>query len=286
MIGRSCGTHDGTFHADEVTACSLLVLFNRIDRDKIVRTRDLSQLKLCEYVCDVGGTYEPAKKRFDHHQVEYQGELSSAGMVLSYLQQERVIDKKMYDYLNLALVKGIDAHDNGKFTPEPGVMTFSQIITLFVPANYEVPSSLVDGAFFSALDFTVSHLKRMVERYQYVEECRQAVIEAMKTNEKFLSFEKPLPWMDVFFEKGGEEHPALFILMPSGEHWKVRGIPPTSKDRMQVRQPLPAAWAGLMGEELKAVSGISGAIFCHKGRFISVWETKEAALQALKMVLT
>ena len=29
---RSFGTHDGSFHADEVTACALLLLFDLIDR--------------------------------------------------------------------------------------------------------------------------------------------------------------------------------------------------------------------------------------------------------------
>ena len=39
-------------------------------------------------------------------------------------------------------------------------------------------------------------------------------------------------------------------------------------------------------EELKKVSGIKGAIFCHKGRFISIWETKEDALKALHAALS
>jgi uncharacterized UPF0160 family protein len=54
---------------------------------------------------------------------------------------------------------------------------------------------------------------------------------------------------------------------------------------MSVRHPLPLEWAGLLGDELKKASGIDGAIFCHKGRFISVWETKEDALKALQIVL-
>lgn len=73
--------------------------------------------------------------------------------------------------------------------------------------------------------------------------------------------------------------------MPSGHHWKLRAIPPTNEERMKVRQPLPKEWAGLLEDELKKVSGIRGAIFCHKGRFISVWETKEDAMLALQHVL-
>src|SRR5262245_37911373 len=85
-IKRSFGTHDGSFHADEVTACALLLLFDLIDRDKIVRTRDSMILGTCEFVCDVGGLYNPSKKLFDHHQAEYTGSLSSAGMILEYLK--------------------------------------------------------------------------------------------------------------------------------------------------------------------------------------------------------
>jgi uncharacterized UPF0160 family protein len=54
---------------------------------------------------------------------------------------------------------------------------------------------------------------------------------------------------------------------------------------MKVRMPLPKEWAGLLDEDLKKVSGLPGAIFCHKGRFVSVWETKEDALKALNYIL-
>ncbi len=52
---RSVGIHDGTFHADEVTACALLILFDLVDIKHIVRTRDPELLANCEYVCDVWG---------------------------------------------------------------------------------------------------------------------------------------------------------------------------------------------------------------------------------------
>jgi uncharacterized UPF0160 family protein len=282
---RTVGTHDGSFHADEVTACALLLVFNRIDRDKVIRSRDLDLLDTCEYVCDVGGIYNPEYKRFDHHQVGYKGELSSAGMVVLYLKSQGDIDEKLYEFLNRSLIWGVDAHDNGRVTIEPGVCTFSQVITNFVPPDYEVSSEVMTEAFFVALDFTYGHLKRLIERYGYLEQCREAVAAAMKKGGEALIFDRPMPWMDVFFDMGGERHPAKFLIMPSGTHWKLRGIPPNSKDRMKVRMPLPESWAGLMDAELKKASGIKGAIFCHKGRFISVWETKDDALKALGLVL-
>jgi len=285
MKPRSLGTHDGSFHADEVTAAALLLVFNRIDRNQIVRSRDLKVLGECEYVCDVGSIYDPSIKRFDHHQVDYQGELSSAGMILRYLFDQGVIDEKKFDFLNQSLILGIDAHDTGRVTLEPGVCTFSQVISNFVPPVYDAPVEVMRHAFDEAVDFAAGHLKRLLERYDYTQQCRERVEEAMSKNSKVLEFDRAMPWMDVFFEMGGERHPAQFVVMPSGSHWKLRGIPPNSRDKMKVRKPLPEAWAGLMDEQLKKASGISGAIFCHKGRFISVWETKEDAMKALQKVI-
>ncbi len=65
----------------------------------------------------------------------------------------------------------------------------------------------------------------------------------------------------------------------------MRGIPPTLRQSMQVRIPFPEEWAGLLDNELKKITNIPGAIFCHKERFISVWNTKEDALKALQLVL-
>ncbi len=280
MVPRSFGTHDGSFHADEVTACSLLLLFDLIDRDKIVRSRDPKVLKTQEYVCDVGGIYNPKQKRFDHHQVEYQGPMSSAGMILLYLKEEGTIDANLYDWLNNVLILGVDAHDNGKAHLEHGVTSFSQVVSNFLPIEYEVADSVMLKAFFEAVDFVVGHLERLKNRFAFTQKCAQIVKKAMDEKGQLLLFDHAIPWIDSFFDLGGEHHPAEFVIMPSGKHWKLRGIPPNLSERMKVRKPLPIAWAGLQNEELKKVTGIKGAIFCHKGRFISIWETKEDALQA------
>lgn len=282
---RSLGTHDGTFHADEVTACALLLLFDLIDEDKIFRTRDPKVLDKCEFVCDVGGTYEPHAKRFDHHQVNYKGALSSAGMVLLYLKSEGIITANEYQLFNHGLIMGVDAHDNGKDIKAPGFCSFSHVISNFTPISYESTREEEDAAFFEALQFAKGHLSRKLARYRYAHSCREDVRHAMKTGEKVLVFQRSIPWFDAFFELGGAKHPAEFLIMPSGSHWKLRGIPPSYDERMDVRRPLPADWAGLLEGELKEISGISGAIFCHKGRFISVWQTKEDALKAAEYVL-
>ena len=284
-IPRSFGTHDGTFHADEVTACALLLVFNLIDKDKIVRSRNIEELSKCEYVCDVGGVYNPPEKLFDHHQADYQGQLSSAGMVLLHLRDSGAISDLEYRFFDHSLINGVDAHDNGKDPQIPGLCTYSNVVSNFTPIPYDVSPAVQDKAFFDALDFAYGHLSRLWNRFQYMHSCREVISEIMAKNEECLFFEKSLPWLEIFFELGGISHPAKFVIMPSGKFWKLRGIPPNLEDKMKVRIPLPLEWAGLMDQDLKQISGIPGAIFCHKGRFISVWETKEDAFKALEYTL-
>lgn len=284
-IPRSFGAHDGTFHADDVTACALLILCNLVDPKQIYRTRDPHILERCEYVCDVGGVYDPQIKRFDHHQVDYTGPLSSAGMVLEYLRTMRLLPQKEIEALNISLIRGIDAHDNGKDPQISGYCFFSHIISNFTPIHNDASEEEMQAAFIDSVTFTLGHLTRFLERIRYNQSCRGEVQKAMTTFRDTLIFDHHIPWMDAFFELDGERHPASFIIMPIGDQWKLRGIPPTSDDRMRVRVPLPESWAGLMDKDLKTASGIDGAVFCHKGRFISVWRTKEAAIAAAESIL-
>ncbi|XP_041982904.1 MYG1 exonuclease isoform X1 [Aricia agestis] len=135
------GTHDGTFHCDEVLACYMLRRLPEYKDAEIVRSRDIEVLKACDIVVDVGAVFDHQKKRYDHHQREfnetlssvrpelgdkYQIKLSSAGLVYAFYG-ERVIKevapknypmrpeslelifKKVYENF----IEEIDAIDNG-----------------------------------------------------------------------------------------------------------------------------------------------------------------------------
>src|SRR5262245_40809744 len=125
---RTLCVHNGVFHADEVTATALLLFFDLVDREKIVRSRTPEVIASSYYVCDVGGIYNPKEQRFDHHQADYRGELSSAGMVLSYLREIGLLGERFYHFLNHALILGVDAHDNGRSPQIVGLCTFSHIV--------------------------------------------------------------------------------------------------------------------------------------------------------------
>lgn len=83
------GTHSGTFHCDEALAVFLLRLLPAYGPSaELVRTRDPALLEDCTVVVDVGGVYDPAALRFDHHQrgfeevfgMGFSTKLSSAGL--------------------------------------------------------------------------------------------------------------------------------------------------------------------------------------------------------------
>lgn len=285
IVKRSFGAHDGPFHADEVTACALLLHFGLIDREKIIRTRDQNKLETCDFVCDVGGQFDSKRRRFDHHQADYTGDLSSAGMVLGYLLEEKIISESLYNFLNRSLIHGIDQIDNGKWQPQFGFCSFSQIISYYVPVFYESTDDQFEDGFYEALDFTLQILERLSVRYKYIQKSESIVANVMKQMDECLIFDSAMPWIEAFFSLGGENHTAEFVIMPTRHHWKLRGIPPSYERRMEVRRPLPREWGGLLADDLKRVSKLPGAVFCHKGRFVSIWETKEDAIRALKVVL-
>lgn len=90
------GTHSGTFHCDEALGCWMLNQTSAFKGASIVRSRDPEVLAQADVVIDVGGVYDPAIQRFDHHQrgfTEVFGhgfntKLSSAGLVYKHYGQE------------------------------------------------------------------------------------------------------------------------------------------------------------------------------------------------------
>merc|ERR1712142_1386422 len=71
------GTHNGAFHCDEVLACFLLKQLPQYKNAEIIRTRDPKLLEQCDIVVDVGGVYDPAHHRYDHHQRSFKDNMNS-----------------------------------------------------------------------------------------------------------------------------------------------------------------------------------------------------------------
>ncbi|KAL2855166.1 metal-dependent protein hydrolase [Aspergillus pseudodeflectus] len=129
--GPQIGTHNGHFHADEALAVYLLRLLPTYSQSPLIRTRDPALLATCHTVVDVGGEYDAATNRYDHHQRTfsttfpgYNTKLSSAGLVYMHFGRDIIAQHTklpadhdnvnlLYKKLYTDFVEAVDANDNG-----------------------------------------------------------------------------------------------------------------------------------------------------------------------------
>ena len=64
-------THSGSFHADDVFGVGILM--GVFPSHTLVRTRKPALIETANFVVDVGGTWDAATGRFDHHQRGFEG---------------------------------------------------------------------------------------------------------------------------------------------------------------------------------------------------------------------
>jgi uncharacterized UPF0160 family protein len=276
-------THSGSFHTDDVAAYSLIrVVYDR--RARVMRTRDKRLFQKGDVVIDVGGIFDPDKRRFDHHQESYKGTLSSAGMVLNWLESIDKLSASDAQRLRDEMFDYIDAIDIGAYNRPKGVPTIGGFVDAF--------NNLADTdeerleMFKSASDVMVQVLKGILAGYAQ-DTAAHAIVKAemdaaQEDGRRALFFDEYVSWKSAYFALGGETHPTDFIIFPGSDHnWKVVAIPPRLGDFAQ-KVSLPESWAGLVDDELSAVTGVPGSVFCHKSRFLAVFRTREATEAALR----
>lgn len=140
---RTIGTHNGHFQADEALAVWFLRQLPEYAKATVLRTRSTEVLEKMDIVVDVGGIYDPSRKRFDHHQRgffetvdggpgkadgplqatgRFRTKLSSAGLV--YKHFGRAIIKRIAETGDMEtelvwaeiyqrFLEALDAQDNG-----------------------------------------------------------------------------------------------------------------------------------------------------------------------------
>lgn len=293
---RTIVVHGGKYHTDEVFACAtlLLLLEQRGERGVIIRTRDEKIIAAADFVCDVGDVYDPARQRFDHHQSEGAGirpngiPYASFGLVWKeYGEGLCNDDKDIADAIDLAIVQGIDAIDNGleihekKFS-KVGSYTFSDVIGTFSPSWKETFS--VDKAFVKSVALAKECLSREIIKRSAKKEAADLVEKFYKnaTDKRLIFLEQYVPWMDVI-----SSYPEpLFIVSENTRenNWTLMTVrDPESK--FVNRKDLPAAWGGLRNEELARVTGVADALFCHKGLWLATARSREGVMELAKKAL-
>ena len=276
-------THSGPFHADDVLAWALIRVF-RHPNATLVRTRDMNLIEKADIVIDVGGAFDPHRQRFDHHQTAYQGPLSSAGMVLSWLTERGDISPSLSQHLKDVVVDYVDDVDNGRRMPEQDVPCFASMVEAYAQDHHTLEE--FTAGFQRAGTMAIEYLRGIVRGHE-AQQLALAVVstamqDALDKNTRIIRLERYYKWKPAYFSSGGATHPTQFILMPGVEGtWRIVAIPPEENSFAQ-KQSLPEAWAGLTGEALSQETGVPGAVFCHKNRFIAVFETEQIAIETMK----
>lgn len=289
-------THSGGFHADELLSS---VILTRLFPDAaLIRTRDKAWITPAEdrIIYDVGGAFDAVAQIFDHHQrpnpLRESGQpYSSFGLIWAqygrdYLRAMDVPDHDadaIWGSFDRGFVLPVDLVDNGAVnTSEAGPL----FAGLTLPALLESLKTVFDDneegaddrAFMAALPvaraFVEAQIKRKAAKLR-AETMVMAAIEAAGEG-RVLELSMGMPFR-AGIDKAGADH-LLFAICPRGGDWTLSTIR-IGDDTFDNRADLPAAWAGLTDEALEAASGVTGAKFCHNGRFIAVAASREAVLK-------
>ncbi|CAN8009857.1 unnamed protein product, partial [Ixodes pacificus] len=264
---KTIGTHNGSFHCDEALACFLLKQLPAYEDANIVRSRDSAVLSTCDIVVDVGGVYDPATNRFDHHQrtfsetmhslnesKKWTTKLSSAGLIYAHFGREviaRVLGwklddpnmEKIYDKVYENFMEEIDAIDNGvkMFDEEPRYRISTNLSARVAHLNppWNEPNPNPDERFQKALKLTGEEFLDRVRSYATVwMPARDLVFNAIQQRQKVDGLGSVVtfsggccPWKDHLLEleeELGIPGEVKFVLYEDeNKAWRVQGVPPS-----------------------------------------------------------
>lgn len=306
-------THVAPHHGDD--AMSMAILSMLLGKPLLVyRTRNEQEIQKAAAVgatiVDVGGVYDPAKLRFDHHQrnfVEMRSDgtkYSSAGLLWKEygvkicttfcLEGQAEEAAKLVDEY---LIRGIDAADYGVRLPDDAWSismalggfnrTYKERVT---PDPYALNAQVGDDEIFvEACEFAWCILWRAIEQAasvlygrHEVERCVAAAEDGIMVLPEFIG-----GWIQTVLAianpKGGEILYGVYQDIQGG--WKVQAIPPSADTMNLQRKLLPKAWRGLSGAALQEATGVADAIFCHVGGFICGAKSYEGALRLAELAV-
>ncbi|MDR3519808.1 MAG: MYG1 family protein [Candidatus Pacebacteria bacterium] len=293
-------THDGSFHADDIFACATLCLILEKENEtfEIKRTRDLKIIKNGDYVFDVGGVYNKETNRFDHHQVGGAGRRSSgegqvvveyASFGLVWEKFGKIIsgDERVVEIIDKRLAMPIDAFDNGldlvenKYEVTP---YYIQHLFFSMRPTWKEESLSKDTMFLKCVEIAKSVLAREIIQAQDALLAEELVISIYKntSDKRIIVLDKHYPYEYVL--NNFPEPLFAVYLKESDNSWQIKAIKENPKTFVN-RKNFPKAWAGLRDEELENITGVKGAVFCHRGLFLAVAQTKEGAIKLAQIAV-
>ncbi|MBL8339135.1 MAG: MYG1 family protein [Rhodoferax sp.] len=304
MATLQIATHNGSFHADDVFGVAVLQLLH--PGAELIRTRDPRLIAEAPFAVDVGGEWDAARGRFDHHQRGFDGRrpngvvYASAGLVWAahgaalverlFDLQDPTLAQAIADDLDEQLVQHLDRADTGASHGAPGLFGLSALIGQF-NATWDHPGAAdKDGqahrtGFERALALLTPVLLASLDQLRARHLGARFVRDAQRLHDGrvLLLPRSSLPWKELVSR---EMPDVLFVVYPDSTDAQhqvhVVTVEPQS---FTARQDLPRAWAGLRDAELAAVTGVADAVFCHNGRFIAGAGSLQGALRLAELAL-
>jgi len=291
-------THGGKYHADDVFTVATLELLLDPRELAIIRTRDQKLIDQADYVVDVGGLYDPEKKRFDHHMREGAGvrengiPYASFGLVWKEYGEKLCDSKQAAEYIDTKLIQPIDGPDNSIEIYDEcflGVApyTIQAVLTAFRPTWKE--EMRYDDVFIRMVALAKHILKREIETAGYYIEAVEiirAVYHSTK-DKQIIIFGKDHSFGREMIVNVLAEYPepmAVVLFRPDQRNWQTAVVPKTPHT-MEARKSFPDAWCGKKDEALTEASGISGALVCHRTGFMIISKLREDAIALAQKAL-
>jgi len=309
-------THNGIFHADEVYAMAILMLYHAFKGTEvdIVRTRDLDVIANADIAIDVGGEYNVAKNRYDHHQRGGARDprpgsgtpYATAGLVWSHFGlavvsnyidevKSEVVDlpttnpQTVWETVDRLLIAPIDQADvDPKQTPRGSGLTVSRLTAMtnvpwFVQdgMNGEEMDAAFTEAVAAAIDVICVNLLSAIGEIS----AEGMVLDAASSAEDdILVLDRFMPWRETVMSTWACAN-VKFVVFPSPDgEWICQTVPKGPGIR-ESRIDLPESWAGLRDADFQIETHVQDAIFCHSGRFVCGAKSKEGAIQLAKYAL-
>lgn len=263
-------THGGKFHADDVFSAALLLYIN----PEIVISRGN---KVPE---DFDGiVFDIGRGRYDHHQkdsrVRENGVPYAAFGLLWEVLGKEILGEELAEKLDESFIQPLDINDN---TGEK-----NELATLI--GNFNPPWDAKGGsdeAFFQAVSVAGMILENKFERYcgnARADQRVEQVLEEHNPKDRILVLPEFIPC-----QKALAETEIAFVIFPSNRGGYC--IQPQKREySMNYKCSFPSQWLGLEGEELVKETGLSSAVFCHKGGFLMTVGELEDAKAACKKAL-
>ncbi len=312
-------THSGTFHADDVFGVGILM--GVFPSHRLVRTRKQELIDAADFAVDVGGVWDAAKGRFDHHQRGFDGAraaqlvdgntlpgvgYASAGLVWSqygtaYVQawctaQGHALDaaaiEQIVRSIDHSLVQYLDIVDTGQGDVSPGIFGLSSLIAQLNThwleekgLDHAAKAQLLETRFREAIAITRKFLDHAISK-------KVAQLRAMDTVRQAPRLlggrvlhlqEGGMPWTHVVLNEMPE---VMFVIYPDsdGDQYQIKTVP-VEAGSFTARMDLPASWAGLRDGELAAVNGVADSVFCHLNLFIGGARSFEGAVKMAELAL-